>query len=609
MSTYREIVGKKIKKVTSDPSAGLDGEMWYNSTTGTLRGLAISEAWKSASSGIWQKNTAGGAGTTTAAVVYGGASASGTVYHNETAEYDGTNFSASGNLGTARQDGGSCGIQTAALFVGGEAAPGNSALVEEYNGSTWSEETNIPTSDRGWGSFGLQGAGVMVGGATAPTSKCQEYDGSNWTAGGSLNDGRRLSGMGCGTLTAGLVAGGDPNSNKTETYNGTAWATGNTLNTGRQQGKMSGPQTLGLVWGGETPSLTTATEKFDGTSWTTSSATLATAVKNNAGNKDNTSGTSALNVYGNIPGDTYHAEEYNSTTTVYTPAAYSALPNTPNSRNAEGAGSKNGSTTAAMNWCGGQPGPTGFTNTSVEWNGSAWSATPNYPQTARHVGGTGVEPAALGVAGFDSEGSNIDTVNEFDGSSWTGGGGYPLAQYSVATAGTQTAAITSGGGSNTTTSNDYNGSSWTGNPAMSSGRSFAGNAGTQTALIAMGGSNQPAGECEEFNGSSWTSGGNLASGYVSESTSTGGTQTAGMMCGANKSPGGSAGSAGYLQTYDGTSWITGASLGTARNGASVSGTTTAHMIATGYGPSTYSNSAEEFTPASSATNIKNFATT
>ena len=48
MSTYREIVGKKIKKVSSDPSEGLDGEMWYNSTTGTLRGLKLVEAWISA---------------------------------------------------------------------------------------------------------------------------------------------------------------------------------------------------------------------------------------------------------------------------------------------------------------------------------------------------------------------------------------------------------------------------------------------------------------------------------------------------------------------------------------------------------------------------------
>ena len=52
MATYREIVGKKIKKVTSDPSTGIDGEMWYNSTTGTLRGPALVEAWSSGASFI-----------------------------------------------------------------------------------------------------------------------------------------------------------------------------------------------------------------------------------------------------------------------------------------------------------------------------------------------------------------------------------------------------------------------------------------------------------------------------------------------------------------------------------------------------------------------------
>ena len=44
---FKKIIGKKIKKVTSDPSAGLDGEMWYNSTTGTLRGLALSTGFAS----------------------------------------------------------------------------------------------------------------------------------------------------------------------------------------------------------------------------------------------------------------------------------------------------------------------------------------------------------------------------------------------------------------------------------------------------------------------------------------------------------------------------------------------------------------------------------
>ena len=48
MSTYKEIIGKKIKSVSSDPSDSADGQMWYNTTTQSLRGLALTSAWSSA---------------------------------------------------------------------------------------------------------------------------------------------------------------------------------------------------------------------------------------------------------------------------------------------------------------------------------------------------------------------------------------------------------------------------------------------------------------------------------------------------------------------------------------------------------------------------------
>ena len=63
MATYKEIVGKKIKKVTSDPSESIDGQMWYNSTTGSIRGVAILEAWSSAAPLGTGGYTAGSFGT------------------------------------------------------------------------------------------------------------------------------------------------------------------------------------------------------------------------------------------------------------------------------------------------------------------------------------------------------------------------------------------------------------------------------------------------------------------------------------------------------------------------------------------------------------------
>ena len=49
MSTYKALVGKKIKSVSSDPSNSAEGQMWYNTTTQSLRGLGVLEAWSSAS--------------------------------------------------------------------------------------------------------------------------------------------------------------------------------------------------------------------------------------------------------------------------------------------------------------------------------------------------------------------------------------------------------------------------------------------------------------------------------------------------------------------------------------------------------------------------------
>ena len=49
MAAYKDLVGQKITKVTSNPGEPKTGQMWYNSTDGKLRGLGILEAWASTS--------------------------------------------------------------------------------------------------------------------------------------------------------------------------------------------------------------------------------------------------------------------------------------------------------------------------------------------------------------------------------------------------------------------------------------------------------------------------------------------------------------------------------------------------------------------------------
>ena len=128
MSTYKAIVGKKIKSVSSDPTDSVDGQMWYNTATQSLRGLAISEAWSSAP-----------------------------------------------NLGTGGYLAGSFGTQTAGVKLGGTYYPNTPmANVEHYNGTGWSEETNMPTAGQSISGAGTQTAGIIAGGST-PSMTANAY--------------------------------------------------------------------------------------------------------------------------------------------------------------------------------------------------------------------------------------------------------------------------------------------------------------------------------------------------------------------------------------------------------------------------------------------------
>ena len=55
MTTYKEIRGKLVKKVTADPTPAADlsayeGEMWYNSTKGILKvAQKVASVWSTGS--------------------------------------------------------------------------------------------------------------------------------------------------------------------------------------------------------------------------------------------------------------------------------------------------------------------------------------------------------------------------------------------------------------------------------------------------------------------------------------------------------------------------------------------------------------------------------
>ena len=97
---------------------------------------------------------------------------------------------------------------------------GSSNATEHYDGSAWTAGGNLGTAREWLGSAGTQTSGLGFGGSPT-TNATEHYDGSAWTAGGNMGTGRYNMGS-AGTLSAGLAFGGyDGNTyNATEEYAG-----------------------------------------------------------------------------------------------------------------------------------------------------------------------------------------------------------------------------------------------------------------------------------------------------------------------------------------------------------------------------------------------------
>ena len=140
MATYKEIKGTGIQNFSSDPANPINGQVWYNTTSSTLKVAEVSTtgAWATGGNLATARSGMAPAGTQTAALSAGGATPSST---NVTEEYDGSSWTAGGNMTTARKEMAGAGTQTAGLAIGGES--GGTATTEEYDGSSWTNGGNM----------------------------------------------------------------------------------------------------------------------------------------------------------------------------------------------------------------------------------------------------------------------------------------------------------------------------------------------------------------------------------------------------------------------------------------------------------------------------------
>jgi hypothetical protein len=226
-------------------------------------------SWTSVSSINTARSSQGGAGTQTAAVIFGGSDPGTT---GATELWNGSAWTTNPTaMNTARRGSmGNAGIQTAALAYGGAipgTSPGFSANSESFNGSTWTNTPSLNTARNELAGCGTQTAAIAFAGSNpAPTAATESWNGSSWTTVNSMNTARFALG-GFGTQTAAVGAGGFPVVTTTELYNGTTWTSNPTgLGTAVSSTFGVGFQPLGLIIGGYNGTIQTATtQEWTGT--------------------------------------------------------------------------------------------------------------------------------------------------------------------------------------------------------------------------------------------------------------------------------------------------------------------------------------------------------
>ena len=616
MASYEEIHGKRVETFSSDPTldSSYEGQVWFNSTSGTLKTVVASAAWSSSTPMTSARAYLGGTGTQTAGLACGGFLPPHT---NKTEEYNGSGWANSGNLNVTRGFNAACGPQTAALTFGGEtpSVPAEDAT-EEYDGSSWTNGGNLNEGNYGIFGAGTQTAAVAAGGASdsPPTSKSTvaEYNGSSWTNVTSMPTAFSYA-TGFGLQTAANMVGGTSTSTRNLEYDGTNWTTGGSLNTGRQALASSGITTAGLVFGGTEPSLSAKTETYDGTSFT-ETADLATA-RGGVGAAMVSPNTQSLAFGGVTPPYVGATEEFNVSINTVTAAAWASGATYPLSLNQLGG---SGTQTAGLCFGGNlPPGNPNGSNQTKEYDGSAWTAGGNL-NIGKDTGsrsGVGTQTASMAI-NFRNDGSPpvspvnyiaMTNVEEYNGSSWTAGTATPDGEVEAGTCGTISAALRFGGnpgnppgGPFANSTIYWNDTSWASLNNMSTARSGLAPAfqGTYNAALGFGGETATPTEqtaTEEFDGTNWTSGGNLNTAVSRHSGS--GTQTAALAFGGTPS-------VTRTEGYDGTTWSTRPSLANGRKFGGGAGSSTAALYMCGDG----TTHVEEFTGETLTVNAKTLTT-
>jgi len=280
MATYYGTYGQKVQYLASDPTDVQVGQVWYNSTSATLKVRGFStDSWSTGGNMTEANRANAGSGTQTAALTMGGVNpVVGSVGSAVTQKYNGSTWTNTGSLNTARYAMNAAGTQTATYANGGYTAPlGYTEKTENFNGTSWSNQTNSPRKVASGTGTGSQTAALVGGGydGTNWNLSCLLYTSGSWTTGPSYASpttlGAQVAGS-AGSQTAAIIFGGyippSATGQGSQTWNGSAFSVAPNLNNAAYR-SGAGTQNATIAFASQGPGgATNWTELYNGSSWT-----------------------------------------------------------------------------------------------------------------------------------------------------------------------------------------------------------------------------------------------------------------------------------------------------------------------------------------------------